>query len=107
MGLWKKKYSLLNLNLIFVGAGLGALPRGFLLWAWTCEDMLYGGKRLKLKKKKEKKKKRKKRKKATILSVEATIVLAPKNQQAFKNYLLQCFQFLVSNKISSIQTDPK
>ena len=102
MGLWKKKYSLLNLNLIFVGAGLGALPRGFLLWAWTCEDMLYGGKRLKLKKKK-----RKKRKKATILSVEATIVLAPKNQQAFKNYLLQCFQFLVSNKISSIQTDPK
>ena len=59
------------------------------------------------KKKKEKKKKRKKRKKATILSVEATIVLAPKNQQAFKNYLLQCFQFLVSNKISSIQTDPK
>ena len=107
MGLWKKKYSLLNLNLIFVGVGLGALPRGFLLWAWTCEDMLYGGKRLKLKKKKEKKKKRKKRKKATILSVEATIVLAPKNQQAFKNYLLQCFQFSVSNKISSIQTDPK
>ena len=51
--------------------------------------------------------KKKKRKKATILSVEATIVLAPKNQQAFKNYLLQCFQFSVSNKISSIQTDPK
>ena len=54
-----------------------------------------------------KKKKRKKRKKATILSAEATTVLAPKNQQAFKNYLLQCFQFSVFNKISSIQTDPK
>ena len=64
MGLWKKKYSLLNLNLIFVGVGLGALPRGFLLWAWTCEDMLYGGKRLKLKKKKEKKKEKKKKKKS-------------------------------------------
>ena len=33
MGLWKEEYT--KGNLIFVGVGLGCLPRGFLWWAQT------------------------------------------------------------------------
>ena len=35
MSLWKEEYSLLNLKSIFIGVKLGALPCGFLFWAWT------------------------------------------------------------------------
>ena len=55
-----------------------------------------------------KKRGKKKAKTRSLNTFSWATVVGPKNNQLpFQNYLLQCFQFLVFSKISSIQMNPK